>query len=480
MLEGSCGGAAEAARRHRSPPQEAARLPSPPEGDVRVSLPMTGTPTAHPPTLLSPPNECVCTAPFTHHLRAAARPCPNVQLGIPTVSSDGEPLLLTLPIHTPVRSRGASRVTPVHALSASRVTPVHPTGASRPPAAAAPSPSPLSNNLFDVLDREDDGAQYDREHACRWTADELQVSHEAWCHPGHSKFDSIITQYPHLFPKDKHFRATARKHRCPVCALMKGARHYRKSKRMKQKIERDHARKHAAQHAAAASASCPPTHPAAEPAAAVALHGQASICTAHEIHKRVRFTADTVDHCKLPRDDFLHAFKTSTPLSRLSCFHAYHDLHVDYAHSISLGYRNEAYYLVMVVDGVDFLWAAPTAHKSNPEALLESFLATPTVWMWSFRLKKPIRLHDPVFYDDKKPFLDPSCLVNREDLWRMMTRRATRRRHAPPLLNLGMRLFGAVNPLRHPGLRPFDPTLSCESAAAWGGSPPFTCSNPSI
>mmetsp|Transcript_62290 Transcript_62290/g.129196 ORF Transcript_62290/g.129196 Transcript_62290/m.129196 type:complete len:104 (-) Transcript_62290:1380-1691(-) len=102
----------------------------------------------------------------------------------------------------------------------------------------------------------------------------------------------------------------------------------------------------------------------------------------------------------------------------------------------------------MVIDGVDFMWAAPSAHKSSPEALLESFLlgrlprehplvsnttlsdrglegaflgwdiSTPTVWMWSFRLKKPLRIHDPVFYDSRFPFDDPSCLVNRDDLLR--------------------------------------------------------------
>ena len=41
---------------------------------------------------------------------------------------------------------------------------------------------------------------------------------------------------------------------------------------------------------------------------------------------------------------------------------------------------------------------------------------TPTCWMWSFRKKKPIRLHDPVFYDNKFPFDDPGCLVNIGDL----------------------------------------------------------------
>mmetsp|Transcript_62520 Transcript_62520/g.129878 ORF Transcript_62520/g.129878 Transcript_62520/m.129878 type:complete len:257 (-) Transcript_62520:168-938(-) len=35
-------------------------------------------------------------------------------------------------------------------------------------------------------------------------------------------------------------------------------------------------------------------------------------------------------------------------------------------------------------------------------------LSTPTVWMWSFRLKKPLRLHDPIFYDKLFPFSYPS------------------------------------------------------------------------
>mmetsp|Transcript_29766 Transcript_29766/g.61177 ORF Transcript_29766/g.61177 Transcript_29766/m.61177 type:complete len:167 (+) Transcript_29766:752-1252(+) len=98
--------------------------------------------------------------------------------------------------------------------------------------------------MFTLLDAEDNGAEYDREFACAWTEADMQTSHEAWAHPGHSKFDSIITTYPELFPKDKKFRAAARHHRCPVCDLMKGARHYRKSRRMKTKAARDHARKH--------------------------------------------------------------------------------------------------------------------------------------------------------------------------------------------------------------------------------------------
>eukprot|EP00961_Rhodomonas_salina_P018184 244498-Rhodomonas_salina.1 len=41
-------------------------------------------------------------------------------------------------------------------------------------------------------------------------------------------------------------------------------------------------------------------------------------------------------------------------------------------------------------------------------------LQTPTVWIWSFRKRKLIRLHDPIFYDSKFPFADPSVLINQD------------------------------------------------------------------
>jgi len=324
-----------------------------------VLMSSIGTLIAHPMILRSCHTVCAFTPPLMPHLSAAARPCPNVHLRIPTVSSDGEPLLLTLPIDATVRARGVSRN--------SAGSPTVASLCSTP----APTPPPVSTNVFDMLDRDDDGAEYDSEHACAWTEADLQTSHEAWAHPGHSKFDSIITHYPDLFPRDKTYRARARHLRCPVCDLMKGARHYRKSKRMKVKAARDSARKH--KQAAHASILRSSSAPEPDTAVHVAQQGGASVCTDHAAPRRVRFAPDTVEHCKLPKDDFLRAYQTSTPLSRLSCYKAQHDLHVDYAHSISIGYKNEAYYLVMVIDRVDFLWAAPTAHKSNPESLLESF-----------------------------------------------------------------------------------------------------------
>eukprot|EP00961_Rhodomonas_salina_P108938 1465982-Rhodomonas_salina.1 len=41
-------------------------------------------------------------------------------------------------------------------------------------------------------------------------------------------------------------------------------------------------------------------------------------------------------------------------------------------------------------------------------------ITTLTVWIWSFRRKEPVRMHDPVFYWSKLPFSDPSVLLNRD------------------------------------------------------------------
>ncbi len=40
-------------------------------------------------------------------------------------------------------------------------------------------------------------------------------------------------------------------------------------------------------------------------------------------------------------------------------------LHIDYAYSISLGFNKERYYLIMVVDGIDFIWASASQYRSK-------------------------------------------------------------------------------------------------------------------
>jgi len=67
---------------------------------------------------------------------------------------------------------------------------------------------------------------------------------------------------------------------------------------------------------------------------------------------RVRFDKSTHTRTRWRADDLMHAF-TLADDERF-------DLHVDYAHTIAMGYHNQRYYLIMVIDGKDFLWATPT------------------------------------------------------------------------------------------------------------------------
>jgi len=132
--------------------------------------------------------------------------------------------------------------------------------------------------------------------------------------------------HPEHFPRDPAFRAAARKFRCPVCDLVKGARKYRKSARMKQKQERKQ------QQASPVSILSPDTE--SEVPTAVATEGAAKVCAAHREHRRVRFAPDTKGRSRLSEDDFL----------------------------------------VMVVDGVDFMWASSSRRRQSPEALIDEFL----------------------------------------------------------------------------------------------------------
>jgi hypothetical protein len=39
-----------------------------------------------------------------------------------------------------------------------------------------------------------------------------------------------------------------------------------------------------------------------------------------------------------------------------------------------MGYHKEKYYLILVVDGIDFVWAQSTTTRSSPEDLILDFL----------------------------------------------------------------------------------------------------------
>ena len=48
--------------------------------------------------------------------------------------------------------------------------------------------------------------------------------------------------------------------------------------------------------------------------------------------------------------------------------------HIDHAHSISIGRLGEKYYLMIVIDGIDFVWPQTCKVRTHPEDLLHEFL----------------------------------------------------------------------------------------------------------
>ena len=120
-----------------------------------------------------------------------------------------------------------------------------------------------------------------------------------------------MTTYPDLFPKDQGYRAAARKLRCPVCDLCKGARKYKQSKRMKQKRE-SKMKERCAQHATSILRNEAET----EAPTVIATEGAAKVCSAHREHRRVRFDATTHTRSRLHEDDFLRAFQPAEEMKK--------------------------------------------------------------------------------------------------------------------------------------------------------------------
>jgi hypothetical protein len=51
-----------------------------------------------------------------------------------------------------------------------------------------------------------------------------------------------------------------------------------------------------------------------------------------------------------------------------------HRMHIDYAHSITLGRNKELYYLIIVTDSIDSTWAQPSPNRCEPDDLIHDFM----------------------------------------------------------------------------------------------------------
>jgi hypothetical protein len=60
--------------------------------------------------------------------------------------------------------------------------------------------------------------------------------------------------------------------------------------------------------------------------------------------------------------------ETATDSPALRC------LHIDYAHSISIGVHKEQYFLLTTLDGIDFTFCSATVDRTEPESLIHEFM----------------------------------------------------------------------------------------------------------
>jgi hypothetical protein len=49
-------------------------------------------------------------------------------------------------------------------------------------------------------------------------------------------------------------------------------------------------------------------------------------------------------------------------------------LHIDYAHSISIGMHKEQYFLLMTLDRIDLTFCSATVDRTEPESLIHEFM----------------------------------------------------------------------------------------------------------
>ncbi len=70
-----------------------------------------------------------------------------------------------------------------------------------------------------------------------------------------------------------------------------------------------------------------------------------------------------------------------------------HRMHIDYAHSITLGRNKEQYYLMIVIDSIDFTWAQSSPNRSEHEDLIHDFITLTGIKLGHVRADGAGELH---------------------------------------------------------------------------------------
>ena len=196
-------------------------------------------------------------------------------------------------------------------------------------------------------------------------ADQIRLCHDRDGHPSYNTHLRMYKArqgrgYPANFPSLlAHFK-------CETCAVTLGARTYRTSKRVKEKGY--HTKRQQEQesevipdisrHAICLARASEPKEKGSEP-------------------KKKRRKSKKIKKAKEPVIA-APALDAAPPLAagvapRL-VHPPQHRMHIDYAHSITLGRNKEQYYLMIVIDSIDFTWAQSSPNRSEPEDLIHDFI----------------------------------------------------------------------------------------------------------
>ena len=226
-------------------------------------------------------------------------------------------------------------------------------------------------------------------------AEAMQLVHDIWCHPGNDKLEQIYkARRGKGFPRG--FTTRLRKFQCTTCAVSKRTRRYRRSKRVKVAAAKR------AQQASANKAKKPKSEATSEPIACEgcqrifgSVQGRASHLK--ESH-RCSSSANYKPLMEAQTDQVLGRQEASDALTQIRALSGaatpedlsdapalLRRLHIDYAHSISIGVHKEKYFLLMTLDGIDFTFCSATSSRTQPENLIHEFMTLTRIKIDSIR-----------------------------------------------------------------------------------------------
>ena len=182
-------------------------------------------------------------------------------------------------------------------------------------------------------------------------ADRVRLCHDRDGHPSKNKHRQIFkARKGKGFPPN--FLALLDHFKCETCAVTAGARQYRQSKRVKTK----------GYHREAATSSC------------ACCTGESCCADAHAKCFALAVRDIPANRCDdAPDRPDAAALEEAQRPPRL-VHPPRNRLHIDFANSITIGRSKERYYLILVINGINFTWAQPSASRSEPEDLIHEFL----------------------------------------------------------------------------------------------------------